>query len=743
MHLNALLLRSVFLQCGILLLGVLPAHTQTPFWQPTGGPGGGSIHALAITPGGTVLAVAGSALEPQLFHSIDGGQTWSVLLSPEGGIRTVAVSPTGTVIAVPWQGAMLRSNDDGQTWQPLAYPGTYVRALAFDPEGRLWAGGDVVYRSEDDGQTWEALNLEVLQVHGFAFMESGAVVVATSEGLYRSQNDGASWTELTSSLNAQALMVHPDGSLFVGVAGLSDLDEPSGLFRLEEGGEVVLAGLEGLSVVALVADAEGRLFAGTSGACTGYVCFPPAGVYGSVDGGETWTQAGLISTPVPALAIDAHGTLFAGTQGLLTNTGDLLSRGLLHSTDHGATWTPTNQGISHAQIYGLYPGPAGVLYAAADHSLYRSTDHGAHWAAIYTDEPSDEMPYPPHYKLGVHPEGELFLLSGHPVITTGGIPVLYMEARLLRSSDQGQTWIQVEENLGVVGPLVVTAAGTLLVATPEGTLRSTDRGETWTSAAAGLPEEPVVALEVVDNGPVFAATFSPQSLAVSLFRSTDDGESWTTIGSLERVLFPEALALSARDAETLYAGSHVFRFIQPETPWATSELDFFVRELAVDAEGRLYAASRDGVFHSLNDGATWEPLGERLPYRLDLQVLAVDTGGFLYAGGEQGLFRSITPVSTATTPAADVPVAFVLEASYPNPFRQVTHIPFTLARTAPVTLTVYDLLGREQAVLLEEALLPAGRHEVVWRAEGRPSGTYVYQVVAGHTVRAGSMILLR
>jgi hypothetical protein len=59
-----------------------------------------------------------------------------------------------------------------------------------------------------------------------------------------------------------------------------------------------------------------------------------------------------------------------------------------------------------------------------------------------------------------------------------------------------------------------------------------------------------------------------------------------------------------------------------------------------------------------------------------------------------------------------------------------------------VDLRVYDLLGREVAVLMNEEK-PAGRYSVTWNAKGMASGIYFYQLRAGGDVFTKKTILLR
>jgi hypothetical protein len=88
------------------------------------------------------------------------------------------------------------------------------------------------------------------------------------------------------------------------------------------------------------------------------------------------------------------------------------------------------------------------------------------------------------------------------------------------------------------------------------------------------------------------------------------------------------------------------------------------------------------------------------------------------------------------------PLTFELDQNYPNPFNPETTISFTVDRAGPASLRVYDLLGREVAVLVDGDL-PAGRHEAHWIASGLASGTYLAVLRAGEAMQTRRMTLLR
>lgn len=84
----------------------------------------------------------------------------------------------------------------------------------------------------------------------------------------------------------------------------------------------------------------------------------------------------------------------------------------------------------------------------------------------------------------------------------------------------------------------------------------------------------------------------------------------------------------------------------------------------------------------------------------------------------------------------------------PNPFNPRTDLKFTLASTAPVTIVIHDVAGREVRRLLAGEIRSAGEQAVSWDGRdnaGRPaaSGTYIARIRAGEAVASGVMVLVR
>jgi hypothetical protein len=90
-----------------------------------------------------------------------------------------------------------------------------------------------------------------------------------------------------------------------------------------------------------------------------------------------------------------------------------------------------------------------------------------------------------------------------------------------------------------------------------------------------------------------------------------------------------------------------------------------------------------------------------------------------------------------------VPMAFSLSQNYPNPFNPVTTINFQVAEPVNVTLTIYDALGAEAAILINNQYTEPGNHSVRFNASNLASGTYIYRITAGSYVETKKMILMK
>ena len=92
--------------------------------------------------------------------------------------------------------------------------------------------------------------------------------------------------------------------------------------------------------------------------------------------------------------------------------------------------------------------------------------------------------------------------------------------------------------------------------------------------------------------------------------------------------------------------------------------------------------------------------------------------------------------------SSELPKDFQLSQNYPNPFNPSTKIKFSIPKSSYTKLIIYDLLGREVAILVNEELKP-GTYEAVWDAENFASGIYFIRLSAGDYTETKKMVLIR
>jgi hypothetical protein len=115
-----------------------------------------------------------------------------------------------------------------------------------------------------------------------------------------------------------------------------------------------------------------------------------------------------------------------------------------------------------------------------------------------------------------------------------------------------------------------------------------------------------------------------------------------------------------------------------------------------------------------------------------------------YTGGPGAAafhFTGIVPHSNPN-PSAMLPKAATLGNAYPNPFNPVTQIPYHLPKQAEVIIDVYDILGRQVAVL-EQSIKSAGEYRVMFDGSAMASGMYFVKLRADEQVDVSKVLLIK
>jgi CubicO group peptidase (beta-lactamase class C family) len=136
------------------------------------------------------------------------------------------------------------------------------------------------------------------------------------------------------------------------------------------------------------------------------------------------------------------------------------------------------------------------------------------------------------------------------------------------------------------------------------------------------------------------------------------------------------------------------------------------------------------------------PMNDTTCYRPKILIHS-DNDLILPAALTERIYFSNNMPSRITTEKMDcLPGQYILYQNYPNPFNHITMIRYQLPEACDVKLSIYNLLGQEIAILINENKT-AGSHEIKWSAEGLPSGVYFCRLQGSNFTETKKFVLLK
>ena len=448
-------------------------------------------HVRALSEFGSDLYVS---TDSGVFRSTDGAQHWIKANSgmPSSNLVYCFAKSGKSILAGTMSGPYI-SSDNGSSWTsinhglPTQFPEAYT---LIDFGSTLYAGmPDGIFRSSDGGLNWKADSILATTI-GFPFsfaVDSGELFVSTLKGgVLRRMPQG--WVPVSNSIADRSIMAlavegpylfaatkyagvvrwkYSVGDWVTARAGLPV--NPPDVSALYTQGDRLLVGSEGpLAVTSTAGDTWDYLpVAGASGFDTlGPYLFVKTffdGVYRSSDGGSTWDGPDLDS--------------FQGSRIVATgrNVYALTNNGPYVSIDSGANWIKFRIGTDSVITSIDYSG--GEAFAQSWQTVYRSKDGGQSWQVFARPRAQGEDSLA---------EGFALVFNSSFLIASGTND--YVHTHLLRSSDDGATWIDVDSTLPSIRQMQVTA-GALFARVDTGIILSTSNGSSWISVNPGIPND--------------------------------------------------------------------------------------------------------------------------------------------------------------------------------------------------------------------------------------------------------------
>ncbi|GMU98024.1 MAG: hypothetical protein AMXMBFR51_07620 [Ignavibacteriota bacterium] len=206
---------------------------------------------------------------------------------------------------------------------------------------------------------------------------------------------------------------------------------------------------------------------------------------------------------------------------------------------------------------------------------------------------------------------------------------------------------------------------------------------------------------------------------------------------------PYYLSLVSVDYNGNFRWKYLFNEIESED---------FTQPLICDSQGTIYVGSTVGYYYYAISSEGY--LKWKLPLIFIEQQVdntgAISDDGTLFIGVHHSSLatnqkKTLLAIQDTVTHVKDEKseiIAFRLEQNYPNPFNPITKIKYTIPQSGRVTLTVYDMMGSEVAVLLNR-YQEAGSYDVIFQAKDLASGIYFYTLTSGNFTATKKLILLK
>ena len=288
-------------------------------------------------------------------------------------------------------------------------------------------------------------------------------------------------------------------------------------------------------------------------------------------------------------------------------------------------------------------------------------------------------------------------------------------------------------------------------------------GTSWGPLGLGLNEH-VHALKVYDNelcvGGFFTSAGGVTTNRVARWNGTNWSAAGLGVNDDVRALTVYGSALIVGGDFTAVGGISVNHIAQWNGSWSAFGLGTNSSVHALTVYNNQLVAGGDftsagGI--SANriarwNGTNWSAFGTGIsggnngPLVTALGVfgpMLISGGSFATAGGltVNNIARWVSLVGINGN-GNTIPEAYKLYQNYPNPFNPSTVIKFELPKSSSVKLVVYDELGREVGVLVDENL-NAGVYEVNWGAGSYTSGVYFYKLISGDFTDTKRMVLIK
>ncbi len=265
-----------------------------------------------------------------------------------------------------------------------------------------------------------------------------------------------------------------------------------------------------------------------------------------------------------------------------------------------------------------------------------------------------------------------------------------------------------------------------------------DGGYSWTQDVTYLPNSGrqfnKYCLSEYENDLWFTNT------STTIFHSTNRGLNWTN-----QNVPGNCYAIWFNSLENGLAGNlNLYSTTNSGTNWVPTNAPGNSNITCLTGDGNNYwAAVGNSIYKTTNFGLNWtteHSVGSVNSKYTQLEIIdsnktiwATNSEGFI---SRYGIISNIDPINNL------IVNDYQLNQNYPNPFNPETNINFAIPKSGNITLKVYNMEGKELAVIINENL-QIGNYSVKFNGSNLPSGIYFYQLRSDDFISTKKMTLIK
>ena len=332
-------------------------------------------------------------------------------------------------------------------------------------------------------------------------------------------------------------------------------------------------------------------------------------------------------------------------------------------------------------------------------------------------------------------------------------PPAYFGTRVLTTSNGGNTWNQSlfpDSNVFLSSIYFIDSLKGFTGGSNGIIFYTTNTGQTWMESvidsgfAFGFP---IIDIEFYDNEIGFASGGS-FDIAGQMFKTTDGGLNWkSVIVGPEPVLdlhIVDSLNILCAGGDFEY-GASIVSTTNSGANWIYNELGVFGISNAIGyrTQNEIWVSMNliDSFLLSTDGGYNWDLLPTPGSSIISDMTFSDYRNG--WAVGKNGvILKYNSSLINIFNTVNFTPEHFTLYQNYPNPFNPNTNLEFGISKSGFVTLKVYDVLGNEVAVLVNENKAP-GYYNIQFDGSNLSSGVYYYRLESKGFVQTKRMMLLK